>query len=245
MAAPKPIKPVEKPLKKDAAAASVVITERPTSRKSAGVQQKVEEPKSRRAARGRSRFRSANIETTEQPDEKESKVEKKEEQPKSTKRDKVKPENAEVKEKKNEVKKVEKVDKEKEEEQNEKEIKAEAEAKAEEKEENPKPWQTSSVKKLQHKVAAAKNDAEKWKQDKFESKRKNSSKPDKRSSDESEPKENNNDDDDDEVEPAENKSKSRIASPSAEERRKGRKYHDIQIVQLESEIEEDGKYRYK
>lgn len=94
------------------------------------------------------------------------------------------------------------------------------------------------MKKLQQKVAAAKNDAEKWKQDKFESKRKISSKPDKRDSDESEPKES-----DEEEKPA--KINSRNASPSAEERRKGRKYHDIQIVQLESEIEEDGKYRYK
>lgn len=41
------------------------------------------------------------------------------------------------------------------------------------------------------------------------------------------------------------KTKNRSGIPSAEERRKGRKYHDIKIVQLESEIDEDGKYRYK
>lgn len=230
----KPLKAVEKSSKKNSA--SVAITERAISRKPSV--EKVEEPKSRRSARGRSRYRS---ETTEQPAELE-----KNEEPKSTKRDKIKPENTVANEKKNDVKKVEKVDKEKEagqkENENEKEIKeekaAEKEEEEEEEEKTSKPWKTSSVKKLQQKVAAAKNDAEKWKQDRFESKRRNLPKSDKRNSDESEPKER-----DSEQEPE--TKKSRTSSPSADERRNGRKYHDIQIVQLESEIEEDGKYRYK
>lgn len=242
VAAEKPFKAAEKPSKKDAT--SVAITERPVSRKPA--EQKVD---SRRAARGRSRFRSANIETTEQPDKKESeakaKLEQKEE-PKSTKRDKIKPETAEVKEKKNDAKKVEKVDKQKEQKESEDEKKIkEEEAAAEEEEKNLKPWKTSSVKNLQQKVAAARNDAEKWKHDKFESKRKNSSQPDNKDSNKSEPKESDEEEEEEEKEKHAEPKKSRIASPSAEERRNGRRYHDIQIVQLESEIEEDGKYRYK
>lgn len=140
---------------------------------------------------------------------------------------------------------MKKVEKEQKENEDEKKIKEEEDAAAEEEEKNSKPWKTSSVKNLQQKVAAARNDAEKWKHDKFESKRKNSSQPDNKDSNKSEPKESDDEDEEEEeVKHAEPK-KSRIASPSAEERRNGRRYHDIQIVQLESEIEEDGKYRYK
>lgn len=222
---------VEKSTKNNAA--NVAITERSVSKIVS-----TEEPKSRRSARGRSRFRSVNIEAAEQLNEPKAKRVKNDE-PNSAKRDKLKPENAEAIEKKNDVKKVETVDKEKEDEK-EKEKTASTAAekvKEEEEEKNAKPWKTSSVQKLQQKVAAAKNDAENWKQDEFVAKRKTpSSNFDRRNLNESEPKERDSD---------EEQKKYRTASPSAEERRNGRKYHEIQIVQLESEIEEDGKYRYK
>lgn len=51
-------------------------------------------------------------------------------------------------------------------------------------------------------------------------------------------------------EKVESESKSEESKPASnvltpEMRRKGKRYHDIQIIQLESEIEEDGKYRFK
>lgn len=213
------------------AEAGVGRTVRPVLKKS---QRKVEESKlSRPLTRGRSRFHSANIETTVKPDEKKSdakdKLEEKKEPTSTTSEELKKPENAEVEGKKIEIKEVEKFDNE----MQEKEIEEKTTQNVIEVEETvqttekPKPVKASPLK-----ISPAKFDAQKSKQgDKFESKSViNSLRLDEKKSAEekkSDPK------------------KLRSGSPTPDERRNGKKYHEIQIVQLESEIEEDGKYRYK
>lgn len=223
-------------------ATSGAITVRPVSNKSTG---RVEErTPARRLARGRSRFRSAHIEATEKPDEKPSNGNDKRQEkdaPRSTKSDEINPANAKVKETKLDVHNVEKLMKEKQ----EKEMKEIEQNDEKAVQERQTPLKTSAAKKPQQNYATAKNDADKSKHDKVESKAAtaNTSKADeinRTDSYGSKPSESDKEKNTDKT-----TSRSSGRTLTAEERRNGRRYHDIQIVQLESEIEEDGKYRYK